>query len=138
MKEKITVFLGGTCDSSTWRKELINKIDLNKVEVFNPIVENWSKENQVEEDKHKEEDDICLFVITPEGEGFYSFVEVTDYSNKNPNKTIFCVLYEANGEYFQEHEKKSISKTIDILKSNGIKILNNLDEVANYINNYKK
>ncbi len=138
MEEKIKVFLGGTCDNSTWREELIKKLDLNNISVFNPIVKRWSHEDQIKEDMHKIEDDICLFVITPEGEGFYSFVEVTDYSNKNPNKTVFCVLYEANGEYFQEHEKKSIAKTIEIIKSNGVKVLNNLNEVANYINNYKK
>lgn len=138
MIEKTTVFLGGTCDNSNWREELIKKIDLNKVSVFNPIVKNWSKEDQITEDKHKKEDDICLFVITPEGEGFYSFVEATDYSNKYPKKTIFCVLYEVNNKYFDEHEKKSILKTIDIIKANGVKILNNLDEVAHYINNYKK
>lgn len=138
MIEKTTVFLGGTCDSSTWREELIKKVDLTKVSIYNPIVENWSKEDQIREDKHKVEDDICLFVITPEGEGFYSFVEATDYSNKYPEKTIFCVLYEANSEFFLEHEKKSIIKTIEIIKSNGVKVLNNLDEVADYINNYKK
>lgn len=138
MIEKTSVFLGGTCDSSTWRDELIKKLDLNKVSIFNPIVNNWNISNQIEEDKNKKEDDICLFVITPEGEGFYSFVEVTDYSNKNPKKVVFCVLYEANGEYFDEHEKKSILKTIDIIKSNGVKVFNNLDEIAEYINNYKK
>ncbi len=136
--EIISVFLGGTCGSSTWREEFVKKLDLNKVSIFNPLVNTWNTYNQIEEDKHKKEDDLCLFVITPETDGFYSFVEAADYSNKYPNKTLFCVLYEANNKEFNEHEKKSILKTIEIIKANDAKIFNNLDEVAKYINNYSK
>jgi hypothetical protein len=35
MKNK--VFLGGTCENTTWRKELIDNL---KVDYFNPVVDN--------------------------------------------------------------------------------------------------
>lgn len=38
------VFLGGTCNESKWREELISKLDLNSIEYFNPVVEDWTKE----------------------------------------------------------------------------------------------
>ena len=35
--EKVTVFLGGTCAKSTWREELISKLDSERIETFNPV-----------------------------------------------------------------------------------------------------
>ena len=98
--EKVTVFLGGTCADSTWRDELIPMLDSEKVEVFNPVVPEWTEECAEREKYHRENDDICLYVITPEGVGFYSYVEVTDDSNKRPERTVLCVLTSANGKTY--------------------------------------
>ena len=43
------VFLGGTCNKSKWRDELI---DLLKIDYFNPVVDDWNEEAQKEEKKH--------------------------------------------------------------------------------------
>ena len=135
MKEKTTVFLGGTCASSTWREELIPMLNDN-VSFFNPVVEDWTPECQVEEDKHRENDDICLYVITPEGEGFYSFVEVIDDSNKRPSRTVLCVLKEANGKEFTGHNLKCVLKTMKLAMKNGVKVTDNLKDTADYINDF--
>ena len=132
--EKVTVFLGGTCASSTWREELMPMLG-EHVEAFNPVVPNWTPECQAIEDEHRENDDICLYVITPEGEGFYSFVEVTDDSNKRPNRTILCVLEEANGKKFEGHMAKCVLKTMKVVAKNGVVVLDNLEALANYLNN---
>ena len=136
--EKVKIFLGGTCANSTWREELIQKLDTNKIETFNPVVPNWTPECQKEEDFHRENDDICLYVITPEGEGFYSFVEVTDDSNKRPNKTVLCVLMARNGKSFEGHMKKCVLKTMKLVADNGIYITDNLNDLAQYLNNQQK
>lgn len=39
MKDKI--FLGGTCNESTWRDRVIKKL---KIDYFNPVVEDWTPE----------------------------------------------------------------------------------------------
>lgn len=135
--KKLSVFLGGTCGSSTWREELMEKLDTSIVEAFNPVVPDWTPECQKEEDFHRETDDICLYTITPEGEGFYSFVEVTDDSNKRPEQTILCVLMEANGKEFEGHIKKCVLKTMKLVLDNGVLVFDNLDELAYYLNNYK-
>ena len=44
--EKVKVFLGGTCDKSTRRKELDEKLDQERIETFNPVVPNWTPECQ--------------------------------------------------------------------------------------------
>ena len=133
--KKVKVFLGGTCATSTWREELITKLDSEKIETFNPVVPNWTPECQAEEDYHRANDDICLYVITPEGEGFYSFVEVTDDSNKRPDQTILCTLEEANGKAFVGHTKKCVLKTMKLVAQNGVKVFDNLDDLALYLNN---
>ena len=43
------VFLGGTCNESTWRNELIPLLENAGVEYFNPVVDNWTPECQEEE-----------------------------------------------------------------------------------------
>lgn len=131
---KVTVFLGGTCADSTWREELIKKIDEERVEVFNPVVSDWTAECQEIEDWHRACDDICLYTITPEGEGFYSFVEVIDDSNKRPEKTILCLLMEANGKQFEGHAKKCALKTAKLAALNGALVLTSLDSLATYLN----
>ena len=40
------VFLGGTCNESTWRDDLIKALKIN---YFNPVVEDWTPDCQQEE-----------------------------------------------------------------------------------------
>lgn len=136
--EKVKVFLGGTCADSTWREELCAKLDSERVEVFNPVVPDWTPECQAVEDFHRENDDICLYVITPEGVGFYSYVEVTDDSNKRPERTVLCVLTEANGKTYDKHNEKCALKTAKLVHNNGAKVCQSLDEVALYLNTLEK
>lgn len=135
--EKVKVFLGGTCASSTWRKELSEQLDTDKIETFDPVVPNWTPECQAIEDFHRKNDDICLYVITPEGEGFYSFVEVVDDSNKRPEQTILCVLTEAGGKVFEGHAKKCVLKTMKLVAKNGVIVFDNLEDLATYLNSIK-
>ena len=137
--EKVSIFLGGTCAVSTWRDELIPMLD-EHVEYFNPQLPPgaWNEEAQKVEDLHRETDDIRLYVITPEGEGFYSFVEAVDDSNKRPESTILCVLEEANGKIFEGHMLKCALKTSKLVAENGVKVTNNLEDLASLLNSYNK
>ena len=134
--EKVKVFLGGTCASSTWREELCSQLDQDRVETFNPVVPNWTPECQAIEDYHRQTDDICLYVITPEGVGFYSFVEVVDDSNKRPEQTVLCVLDSANGTSFEGHTKKCVLKTMKLVSNNGVRVFDNLEDLALYLNQF--
>ena len=78
-----------------------------------------------------------MYVITPEGTGFYSFVEVTDDSNKRPDRTILCVLTEANGKKFEGHTLKCVLKTMKLVSSNGVFITDSLEALAEHLNNYQ-
>lgn len=136
--EKVTVFLGGTCADSTWRDELDGMLDHERLSTFNPVVPDWTPECQAEEDMHRANDDICLYTITPEGKGFYSFVEVTDDSNKRPDRTVLCVLQEANGKKFEGHELKCVLKTMKLVAANGVTVVDSLEKLAEYLNVLEK
>lgn len=126
------VFLGGTCNKSKWRDELVKGL---LMEHFNPVVEDWTEEAQKDELKQREVCDIVLYVITPEMLGFYSIAEVVDDSNKRPQKTVFCVLNTYDDKSFDRGQIKSSEACKDMVRKNGGKVFSNLDEVRDYLNN---
>ena len=133
----ISVFLGGTCNQSTWRDELLTMLDQDKVKAFNPVVDDWNEEAQINEDWHKANDDFCLYVLTPEMTGIYSIFEVADDSNKRPDRTIFCVLPERNGKTFSIGLQKNFLKIEKDLIRNGAKVCESLEEIAMFLNTYE-
>lgn len=133
----ISVFLGGTCNQSTWRDELLTMLDQDKVKAFNPVVDDWNEEAQINEDWHKANDDFCLYVLTPEMTGIYSIFEVADDSNKRSDRTIFCVLPERNGKTFSIGLQKNFLKIEKDLIRNGAKGCESLEEIAMFLNTYE-
>ena len=130
MKER-KVFLGGTCNNSKWREELIPNLTIN---YFNPVVDEWTPEFQEEEIKQKKICEYQLYVLTPKMKGVFSIAEVVDSSNKNPNNTILCILNEYEGERFEDFQLKSLDALKRLVKSNGAFVTNNLKNVYKYLN----
>ena len=130
MKKK-TVFLGGTCNNSTWRDELI---PLLTIDFFNPVVPDWTEEDYKKELVAREESDFCLYVITPKMTGVYSIAEVIDDSNKRPERTIFCFLEKDGDEEFNKDQIKSLVATSKMVAKNGGVVEGSLKEVAEFLN----
>ena len=125
------VFLGGTCNGSSWRKMLISRL---KIDYFDPVVNDWTSECMAEELRQRKLCDYVLYVITPLMIGVYSIAEVVDDSNKQPEKTLFCYEPVDNGEYFSVKQKKSLKAVGNMVVRNGGKFFENLNEVAIYLN----
>src|SRR5690554_5340172 len=128
-EESMKVFLGGTCNNSRWREVLIPML---KIDYFNPVVENWTPECQKREIEEREKADFVLYVITKEMTGVYSIAEVVDDSNKRPETTLFCVLKEG----FNEGQLRSLSMVSQLVRRNGAKVFETLEEIADYLNGY--
>jgi len=128
---KKKVFLGGTCNESKWRDTLIPML---KIDYFNPVVEDWTPECQAEEIKQRETCDYCLYTITPKMTGVYSIAEVVDDSNKQPDKTMLCVLVKDEEDTFDKHQIKSLQSVVGLVEKNGSKVFSKLEEVANHLN----
>lgn len=125
------VFLGGTCNGSRWRNDLIKNL---KIDYFNPVVEDWNEKAQKRELKEREECDYCLYVITPQQTGVYAIAEIADDSNKRPEKTIFCFLEKYGFDKFLPSQIKSLEQVGKLVNSNGATWLKDLNEVSTYLN----
>ena len=132
---KTKVFLGGTCNNSTWRDKLIS---LLKIDYFNPVVDDWTPECQDEEIRQRELCDYCLYTITPKMTGVYSIAEVVDDSNKRPEKTILCVLDEDDENSFSETQIKSLKQVKEMVKNNGANVFDSLEDIASFLNKTNK
>lgn len=128
-----TTFLGGTCNESTWREELISQLSDN-VEFFNPVVDDWTPECQAREDKAREEGRYVLFVITSQMTGVFSIAEAVDCSNKRPESTLFCVIPDG----FDKGQAKSLKATAKMVERNGAKVFETLEEIAVFLNSAYK
>jgi len=128
------VFLGGTYGESQWREILIPFLE---IDYFNPVVDNWTPECQQREIEERENCDYCLYVLTPEMEGFYSIAEVVDDSNKRPEKTIFCVITRSCYDLkidFNKKQLKSLEAIKRLVEDNGATICNSLLDAARFLN----
>jgi len=140
--KKTKIFLGGTCNNSTWRDTLI---PLLAVDYFNPVVKDWTPECQAQEIKERETADIVLYVITPKMTGAFSIAEAVDDSNKRPDKTVFVYIDVDSTnpdapETFTTHQLKSLAQVGKMVKSNGghytsIHGFEDLQLVADVLNN---
>ena len=127
------IFLGGTCNNSTWRDDLIILLTIN---YFNPVVTtgDWTDAHQKKEIRERESSDFCLYVITPRMTGVYSIAEVVDDSNKRPEKTIFAILKEDKKQKFDKTQLKSLQSVSKLVQNNGAKVFDNLKDIADYVN----
>lgn len=121
------VFLGGTCSGYKWRDKLIPML---KCDYYNPIVKNWSEEDRLREVHERETADYVLYVITSGMKGVYSIAEIIDDSNKRPQKTLVCVLYDG----IEKQMAHSLNAVLNLAKSNGATICESLEEVATLLN----
>lgn len=126
------VFLGGTCNNSTWREKLIPNL---KMDYFNPVVPIWDEQAQLIEIKEKDTADFLLFVITPLMSGVYSIAEVVDASNKKPKNTILCILDE-DSKKWTKSQRDSLSAVENLVQSNGAFVFNNLEDTTAFLNQY--
>ncbi len=132
------VFLGGTCNESKWRDNLVEMLDKN-VQYFNPVVEDWTEEHRLKEIEEREKASVLLYVISPLMTGVYSIAEATSDSVKHPEKTIFCVLdrdIDPEGKVvnFTESQRKSLEATKELIKTNGATVASSLVNVAMRLN----
>jgi hypothetical protein len=130
-KPRRRVFLGGTCNESTWRERLIPTLT---IDYFNPVVPDWTPECQAREVLERETCDFVLYTITPKMSGVYSIAEVVDDSNKRPYRTILCLLLEDEGMEFDPKMRKSLLAVAKLVGANGASVVMSLKDAAEILN----
>ena len=127
------VFLGGTCNGSLWREQLIPYLDKLGIDYFNPVVDDWTEKAQKQELIERQICDICLYTITPLMIGVYSIAEVVDDSNKRPDKTILLLLHFDDDKSFNESQWKSLNSVAKMVQRNGGKVFYTYAELLEYL-----
>lgn len=127
------VFLGGTCNETAWRDELI---PLLKIDYFNPVVEDWTPECQkIEREEKNAYCKLHLYVITSEMKGVFSIAEAVQSSNDKYKFTIFVIIEKG----FDESELKSLTAVGNLIIENGgiVKYNPSIKELADMLNVFK-
>jgi len=107
------IFLGGTCNNSTWRERIESLV---QVAMFNPVVDDWTPECQeIEMDEKENKCDIHLYVITSQMTGVFSIAEVIDSVHNKSKKTLLHVIPDG----FDKGQLKSLSAVVDLVKLRG-------------------
>jgi hypothetical protein len=126
------VFLGGTCNNSTWRDRLIPMLE---IDYFNPVVEDWTPECQQEEIRQKNEIcDIHLYVITPKMKGVFSIAEVIESAMTGEKKCVFCILGVDGNEEFDKAQIKSLEAVGSMVERHGGIWVKHFDDLPQIIN----
>ena len=130
--KKTKVFLGGTCNGSTWRDELIPKL---KIDYFNPVVKDWTPECQAEEERQKNEECmIHLYVITPQQKGVFSIAEMIESACNNKVITVIYIQYTEDADKFYKDSWKAVEK---MAQKHGAYSFISLDSVARFLNSLR-
>ena len=128
---KKRVFLGGTCNGSTWRNKMMIYLHNAGLDYFNPLVEDWTLEDQAIEERERKTCDFCLYVITSRMAGVYSIAEVVDDSNKRPEKTVLVLLPGIDGTASLSVDTwRSLRAVAALVRRNGAHVFENLPEAA--------
>ncbi|MFN8392416.1 MAG: nucleoside 2-deoxyribosyltransferase domain-containing protein [Bdellovibrionota bacterium] len=121
MTQQQLVFLGGTCGKNTWRNVVISALvaqGVSKDALFNPVVENWTKECQVLEDQVKATAPIVVYYLAspkddnPNSVSAYSLVEATMALYDDSDRAV--VVFDTDG--LSGHVLKVMKKVEDDLK----------------------
>lgn len=126
-----TVFLGGTCNESTWRSYLKS---LLTVDYFDPVVPDWTEAAQQRELHERATAAAVLYTITPRMTGVYSIAEVVDDSNKRPASTVLCLLRTDGDLVFDDRQWRSLGAVAALVERNGGRVVSSLDEAAQVLN----
>lgn len=87
----MNIFLGGT-RTSDWRGDFKKFLEQLDIQYVDPVVEDWTPDCALLEEKKKKECSHILFVITPNMKGFYSIWEMSAIAHTNPEKLIVCFV----------------------------------------------
>mgnify|MGYP003293536793 CR=1 FL=1 len=83
-------------------------------------------------------DDVVIFVLTPESKSIYSWVEVSLAAALDPERTVICVLPERAGKAYEGHEVKAVAKSVKDIKGLGVPVFSNLEELSQHLNERAK
>jgi hypothetical protein len=136
---KKQIFLGGSCDPTTWRDDTaIPLLKKKNLQFYNPQVKGWHEGLAALEAEAKKTSEALLFVIDGQTRAIASMLEATEYIMAG--RKVYLVVddikdgTEIAGQVITGRELKDLNRSRayfrDIAKRNGCTIYNSIDEAT--------
>ncbi|XP_030764412.1 uncharacterized protein LOC115888732 isoform X3 [Sitophilus oryzae] len=134
-KNKCEVFLGGSCNPTTWRADTaIPELEKHGISFYNPQVSMWAPELLAQEHDAKQSASVLLFVIDSQTRSTVGMLEVAYLVASGRCVIVVAQPYKKGqtimGETITDREYCDLVKgqksLLDLIKSKGVQIHNNL------------
>jgi hypothetical protein len=115
------VFLGGSCNPTTWRQDtVIPLLEEKGIKFYNPQVEDWRPELMELEAQAKADSEVLLFVIDLQTRAIASILEATEYGCTGRNVLIVVDFLEdgteIDGQVITGRELSDLNRARDYLR----------------------
>lgn len=129
------IFLGGTCNESTWRDFFIKCLEEFECPFswFNPVVSDWTPACQAIEEEQKKNCKIHVYCITPKMTGVFSIAEMTEAAITRPDSTYIIILATDGSNSWTEGQARSLRACIELANRYGAHTYTNLKDCAKAI-----
>ena len=138
--ESVSISLYGTARDSAWREEFITLLDSRVV--INDIskLEYFTRQNILEQHKHRKLDTIRIYTLTPltpMNQEYPAIKREIMEDVRAKRYTFFCALFDYDDLSFNEEYAKDVQDFLTYLKDTTTvtEQFTSLDDMAEFINN---
>uniref|UniRef100_T1KY10 Uncharacterized protein n=1 Tax=Tetranychus urticae TaxID=32264 RepID=T1KY10_TETUR len=138
-----TVFLGGSCNPTTWRKDIaIPMLKALNITYYDPQKDHWEPELIELEDKAKKNAEVLFFVIDNQTRSIASMIEVSFIAATTKKLVLVIDLFPSlepiiNGEPISQYEhdilKGGRKLLMRLVERKGMPVFNQIPAALNYI-----
>eukprot|EP00301_Raphidiophrys_heterophryoidea_P001254 c10610_g1_i1.p1 GENE.c10610_g1_i1~~c10610_g1_i1.p1 ORF type:complete len:191 (+),score=50.30 c10610_g1_i1:181-753(+) len=141
----VDVFLGGSCNPTTWRHEIaVPKLEALNITFYNPQVDEWSPELVALEAHFKTTAQVLLFVIDDATRAVASMVEAVEFITEKPDRIVVAVLDLDSNSKFDDTEDPPEPSEIkdlnrgrayvrDVAKRRGVPVFGSIEEALDCV-----
>lgn len=136
-KDTCQVFLGGSCNPTTWRKDVaIPFLERNAITYYNPQVDEWHAGLVAIEQYQKDNAKVLLFVIDDMTRAIASLVEASYYLGKGRKIVLVIQFVKEANDVIQAPEIKDVNRgrtyLQDFAKNENVQVFGDLVTALNY------
>ena len=114
--ERKPVFLGGSCNPTTWRGDIVIPMFQNRqIEFYNPQVDEWTEALVQAEAKAKEQAQLLFFVLDNQTRALASIMEACYFLGTRKPLTLIVKEYEGPGNRWEIQGEELDEYEIDLL-----------------------
>lgn len=113
-EERFEIFLGGSCNPTTWRQTVaIPYLKTNGISYYNPQVDNWTEDAVKIEGRAKQSAQVLLFVIDKQTRSTVSLVESAFMAGDSKKLVLVIYPFDFDVLSLRDRTKQTTSNVIE-------------------------